>query len=519
MAGAVTGMGGVAVASRAFRGMRLPGACDANLGPLRKIEKGYTAGQMVETVVAGLMVGADCAEALDRLQGDEAVARILGYKPASVRSVRDWLEKCHDEGLVRRARETAGELALKASIPEPSTGLHALQAVLGVSAREASARLPDGSPRVATVDADATVVESGKRAATWTYTGEKGYQPMVAAWAECGVVLATEFRDGNVPAAMAPLACIRQAFAELPSCVRTYGCRGDSACDNQELLGWLDDEQRPGGPSGTIYYAISARMVPDLAEASRAVPDSGWTTFGKDEDGTLRQWAELDYVPGLRGERRSARPRRYIGLRLLKAQGELFDDGHDRKHFAVVTNRTERGDKVDRVAPREGGHDRAHPRRDQERSCRRAPSQPEVRCQRRLVRPQRGGLQRDGRPASGRRRSREPGDADQEPALRSADGQRAPHTLQPQDHPALRRYPRMGRARDPPAGGVPLPGTADRIARRPMNAGASHRAARRATARGRCAVVQFSGAFRIIIRAVEALPGGCRRCPAGCVPR
>jgi len=346
MAGAVTGMGGVAVASRAFRGMRLPGACDANLGPLRKIEKGYTAGQMVETVVAGLMVGADCAEALDRLQGDEAVARILGYKPASVRSVRDWLEKCHDEGLVRRARETAGELALKASIPEPSTGLHALQAVLGVSAREASARLPDGSPRVATVDADATVVESGKRAATWTYTGEKGYQPMVAAWAECGVVLATEFRDGNVPAAMAPLACIRQAFAELPSCVRTYGCRGDSACDNQELLGWLDDEQRPGGPSGTIYYAISARMVPDLAEASRAVPDSGWTTFGKDEDGTLRQWAELDYVPGLRGERRSARPRRYIGLRLLKAQGELFDDGHDRKHFAVVTNRTERGDKV-----------------------------------------------------------------------------------------------------------------------------------------------------------------------------
>ena len=341
MAGAVTGMGGVAVASRAFRGMRLPGACDANLGPLRKIEKGYTAGQMVETVVAGLMVGADCAEALDRLQGDEAVARILGYKPASVRSVRDWLEKCHDEGLVRRARETAGELALKASIPEPSTGLHALQAVLGVSAREASARLPDGSPRVATVDADATVVESGKRAATWTYTGEKGYQPMVAAWAECGVVLATEFRDGNVPAAMAPLACIRQAFAELPSCVRTYGCRGDSACDNQELLGWLDDEQRPGGPSGTIYYAISARMVPDLAEASRAVPDSGWTTFGRTRTARCGNGPSSTMCPPR--ERRSARPRRYIGLRLQGAG--RASRRCDRKHCRR-DQPTERGDKV-----------------------------------------------------------------------------------------------------------------------------------------------------------------------------
>ena len=87
-------------------------------------------------------------------------------------------------------------------------------------------------------------------------------------------------------------------------------------------------------------------MVADLADAAKAVPDAGWTTFGQDEDGTLRQWADLGYVPGRRSGCRSAKPRRCIGLRLLKPQGELFDDGHDRRHFAVVTSRTERGDNV-----------------------------------------------------------------------------------------------------------------------------------------------------------------------------
>jgi hypothetical protein len=87
-------------------------------------------------------------------------------------------------------------------------------------------------------------------------------------------------------------------------------------------------------------------MCLELAAAAQAVRESDWRTFGKDADGTLRQTAELDYVPALPTEDKDARPRRYIGLRLLKPQGELFNDGHDRKHFAVVTNRTERGDRV-----------------------------------------------------------------------------------------------------------------------------------------------------------------------------
>ena len=346
MPGVVTGLGGVAVGSRAFRGMQLPGACEANLGMLRQIAAGYSAGQIVETVVVAVMLGAECVEDVDRLREDPAVEKMLGYKPPSARAIRDWLEKCHDEGAVQRARREAEELELKSSVPELSAGLRGLQAVVGTSAREAAQRQAGGTLTVATVDMDATVVESHKQSAFWAYTGVKGYQPEVAVWAEAQAVLATEFRDGNVPADKDPLSCTQAAFAQLPPTVKRYAFRGDSACDHGELLAWLDDEQRDGGPQGPIDYAISARMVEPLVAAARAVRETDWHSLGTEADGTRRQWAELDYVPALPSEKKQARPRRSIGLRLLKPQGELFDDGHDRKHFAIVTNRTERGPRV-----------------------------------------------------------------------------------------------------------------------------------------------------------------------------
>ena len=343
--GTVTGLGGMAVASRVFRGMGLPGACDANLGALRRIRLGFTAGEFVESAACALMLGAGCVEDVDRLRGDPAVSKMLGFQAPGSRALRDWLERFHDAEAVARARERALELDLKSSVPEPTEGLRGLQAVVGVSARAAAARQPGGSPAVATVDLDATIVESNKRSATVAYTGERGYQPVVAVWAEAGVVLATEFRDGNVPASKDPLRCARLAFAELPPSVRVFGFRGDSACDNNDLYGW-PRSGREGGPRGRIDYAISVRMVPEVAAAARRVPEDAWKTFDREPDGTLKQWAELDYVPGLRSENKHARPRRCIGLRFLKPQGELFDDGNDRKHFAVATNRAESGEKV-----------------------------------------------------------------------------------------------------------------------------------------------------------------------------
>jgi hypothetical protein len=68
---------------------------------------------------------------------------------------------------------------------------------IGELVQEPGRRCPEQG--VATVDQDATIMESRKEQALRSYEGERGYQPMLAVWAEMDVVLADEFRDGNVP--------------------------------------------------------------------------------------------------------------------------------------------------------------------------------------------------------------------------------------------------------------------------------------------------------------------------------
>jgi hypothetical protein len=192
--------------------------------------------------------------------------------------------------------------------------------------------------RIATVDQDATIIESHKQAAYYHYEEGRGYQPMVAVWAEADLVLADEFRDGNVPAKQDPLTCAKLAFATLPETVTERYFRGDSACHENDLLEWLKSPEREKERGGRIGFAVSAVMSEPLAEALRKVPEADWEKFGQEDDGTLRQWAEVDFVPGEKYEHKDSQPLRYVGLRLLKPQGVLFRDGSDRHFHAVVTN-------------------------------------------------------------------------------------------------------------------------------------------------------------------------------------
>jgi hypothetical protein len=125
----------------------------------------------------------------------------------------------------------------------------------------------------------------------------------------------------------------------LPDTVTERFFRGDSACHENELLTWLAHPDRANEPGGAIGFAVSAVQSEPLAAALRAVPETQWQTFGTENDGTVRQWAEVDFVPGLPSEHKAAKPLRYVGLRLVKAQGELFADGSRTHYHAVITNR------------------------------------------------------------------------------------------------------------------------------------------------------------------------------------
>ena len=92
------------------------------------------------------------------------------------------------------------------------------------------------SQKVATLDQDATLVETAKCDALYSYKGFKAYQPLNTWCAEQGVILHTEFRDGNVPAGYGQLRVFQEALALLPESVEKVRLRTDTAGYQHELL-------------------------------------------------------------------------------------------------------------------------------------------------------------------------------------------------------------------------------------------------------------------------------------------
>lgn len=327
---------GLLATSRAFRSLRVPDLIAANLS-LKQRQRGFTEGQFLESLVLLQTVGGDCPDDVKLLAGDPCLERGLGFAIPKASALRSFLDRFHDEELaaLRPEREAQKSFILPSS--QPVQGLQQVQA--GMVRRIAKLYAEQGQGlKIATLDQDATIIESHKQAALSHYEGGRGYQPMVALWAEADWVVADEFRDGNVPARQAPLTCAQMAFAALPETIQARYFRGDSACHENELIGWLKHPERAQEPGGRIGFAISAIMSPELAAEVGKVAQKNWKTYAEEADGTLRQWAEVTFVPGEAGEKKDRQPLRYVGLRLLKPQGSLFADGSDRHHHAVVTN-------------------------------------------------------------------------------------------------------------------------------------------------------------------------------------
>jgi hypothetical protein len=327
---------GLLASSRAFRSLKIPDLIGLNL-KLKQRKRGCSEAEYIEALVLLQTVGGDCPEDIQLLTGDQCLERGLGFKLPKVSALRAFLDRFHDQDLekTRPARELQKAFILPSSLPVQ--GLQSVQA--GVVGRIAKLYTQAGQAmRIATVDQDATIIESHKQAALAHYDNGRGYQPMVAVWAEADLVLADEFRDGNVGAQQEPLSCAKLAYAALPQSIQERYFRGDSACHERELLNWLKHPDRAQEPGGRIGFAVSARMSSDLAQAVARIAEAQWKTMGQEKDGTKRQWAEVDFVPGEAGEKKNSQPLRYVGLRLLKPQGVLFQDGSDRHHHAVLTN-------------------------------------------------------------------------------------------------------------------------------------------------------------------------------------
>jgi hypothetical protein len=333
----LTALGGIPLVVQAFRSLGLPRSIQEHVR-VKQRQRGYDDATFVESFVILDAAGGECVEDFERLRQDPGVAEMIGHAVPSPRAALEFLQAFHQEEKIEEAQQRRLPEQI-AYIPEETSTLEGLGRVNRDLVQCFGERAPD--QRLATVDQDATIIESHKQQALTTYAGVRGYQPMLAAWAETGLVLADQFRDGNVPAQMAPLEVARRAFAALPGTVKEYYYRGDAACHESRLVNWLRDEQRPGGPRGRIGFAISVRMSEPLHAAIRVVPESAWQPYGASHPAEIRECADVPFVPGEKTEKKDLQPLRYVASRIRRKQDELFDDGSSVRHFAVLSNRWE----------------------------------------------------------------------------------------------------------------------------------------------------------------------------------
>lgn len=298
--------------------------------------KEYPPGVVATAIIVAIAAGAKSVKDVEFLRNDRGLLALLKWKAwPSETVIHRFLKKFHE--LPRWQGGCQG----KAIVPDESRPLKVLdainQAVIAALA-ERDARLQ------ATVDLDATIIPSNKREVLAHYDHGCGYQPWIALWAETGLILTDEFRDGNVPADFHPLQQVKKAFNALPPNVTRKFFRSDSALYSPKVVKWLDRQ--------SIVFGISLPMFEKLREAIDALPESAWSRVRK-----LSSWgpvptdleiAEVEFTSNELGRSKNGRPFRVLVVRRVDEQGKLpgmgrsiLDEDGRRWHLALITNEWE----------------------------------------------------------------------------------------------------------------------------------------------------------------------------------
>lgn len=238
-------------------------------------QQGWPDRQSLLSLIMLNLSGGDCVEDLRKLEGDTGFCEILrrlerGEKKLggrrwrkersrtvpSASSIFRYLSSFHDE------EEEAKRVDGKAFIPIPNKHLQGLSRV---NADMAGFLQTHRIEKAAALDQDATLAETSKREALFSCKEFKAYQPLNTWRAEQGLVLHTEFRDGNVPAGYEQLRVFQESLSLLPESVEKVRLRSDTAGYQHELLRYC--AQGENKRFGRIEFAAGSDVTPEFKKA------------------------------------------------------------------------------------------------------------------------------------------------------------------------------------------------------------------------------------------------------------
>jgi len=325
---------------RKLFGRRLYRALSRALG----YKRWRTVRRHLESVVLLVLSGGEHLRDLDVLRADQGLRVLLGFKLSSPTQAKDFLYRFHQDADGRwLTPEQDQHLSHKgdANVRAEGPALSALETMVRAVFETMQSIRPSSR---ATLDVDATIVEAHKKTALRAYEGTVGYQPQMAWWAEQGLWVCDEFRDGNVPAAFEVQRYLERAFGALPGDVRERRLRADSAFYDERALSWANEH--------CIAFAVSADMSHSLSQHIQVIGETEYKPYrnlAHDDPHEERQWAEVpDFVPGWNINRnKDGQPLRYIAIRVRSRQRELLESEREQwRHFAVVTNMDWEGERL-----------------------------------------------------------------------------------------------------------------------------------------------------------------------------
>ena len=294
--------GGLILPYELARALKLPEVIDQEL-PSPGSSRGYRPSKFVMPLILMLHGGGKKLEDLREVKGEMSLRELIKMKelPASC-TVGDWLRRMGEDG----------------------RGLMGLARVSGHVMVEVLKR---DKRKEYTLDNDATIIESEKEGAKWTYKKEKGYQPLLGFLSELGLALADEFRDGNIPAGAGALEFLKYCEGMMPEGKRIKYYRSDSAAYQAGVINHCFDQH--------MLFTITADQDRGVKEAIRSIKKEKWQAFEKD-----REIAET--IHAMNNTREAFR---LVVQRWLKLQGELFDPEPYYYHV-IATNREEEAKEV-----------------------------------------------------------------------------------------------------------------------------------------------------------------------------
>lgn len=172
------------------------------------------------------------------------------------------------------------------------------------------------------LDIDATIIESEKGDSQKTYKGSYGYQPLLGIISENGIVVGSDFREGNVSPQSGLVEFIKNCRKNYPHSIKMV--RSDSAGWQKEVVDYCQEEG--------LGYTITTDQTEGLLEAIKSIPEEEWKR-SVDKDGIKENYeaAETEYRFG--SKKRTVRIA--VKRTKLKKQYDLF---LNYSYWIVATN-------------------------------------------------------------------------------------------------------------------------------------------------------------------------------------